>query len=346
MLIKPSTVKVSCPSRIDFTGGFTDVMPFRATQWVDHINLAIDLPVEVILRPRNDSLIVVKNKSTHTTVTFASVDEIEERFSLIKAALINTGVTSDITIIIDSHAPAGAGLGTSGALSVALITALTLFTGRTLSNDKSELATAAAEVEQASGTLGGLQDQFAAATGGLNLFQFYGSKYSSKRINLSDQHIKELEQRVLILYPGGNRRSTDIVASVMKEYRNANSAVSSALSSLNKLAPKILEALKSTQWEKLSSLLQDVREQQLVLHPDLIDDGNRKIIYGLNKRGVEGIKLLGGGGSGACLLVISTSDASRKVIESICELHNIDIIPVQYERKGVQAKVNDLMPAI
>ena len=125
MLIKPSTVKVSCPSRIDFTGGFTDVMPFRATQWVDHINLAIDLPVEVILRPRNDSLIVVKNKSTHTTVTFASVDEIEERFSLIKAALINTGVTSDITIIIDSHAPAGAGLGTSGALSVALIRRLT-----------------------------------------------------------------------------------------------------------------------------------------------------------------------------------------------------------------------------
>ncbi|MBI4021727.1 MAG: hypothetical protein HY372_00035 [Candidatus Andersenbacteria bacterium] len=339
-------IQAVCPTRIDFTGGFTDVLPFRAAQWVDHISLAIKLPVEVTLEPRGDDLITLENKRDHTVAAVGSVDEIEDRFSLIRTALNSFGVKSNIAVTIHSHAPNGAGLGTSGALSVALVAALYLFTGKAIPNNRGELAFVAAEIERISGTMGGLQDQFAAATGGLNLFRFYRSEYSSKRINLSDQLIKELEQHVVILYPGGSRRSTDIVTGVMEEYHNGNSMVSSALLSLNELAPKILKALESAQWGKLSSLLQSVREQQVILHLDIVNDGNQKIIDDLNKEGVKGIKLLGGGGSGACLLAVSTSDASRKSIENISKMNGTDIIPVQCVEEGIQVKVENLVPAI
>lgn len=346
MEIGRSNIKVTCPTRIDFTGGFTDVMPFRATQWVSHVNLAIDLLVGVVIEPGSDGLIKLKDNRDHEFVTFTSVDKIDERFSLIRAALRNFEIDSDITVRVDSCAPCGAGLGTSGALSVALVAALMLFTGQTLPGDKSEIATMAAEVERISGVRGGLQDQFAAATGGLNLFQFYKAEYSSRRISLSDQHIKELEQHVLILYPGGNRRSTDLVAGVMEEYYNGNPAVRGALSSLNELALKMANVLESAEWKKLSFLIRDVREQQLMLHPDLIDDSNQQIINDLYKSDIEGVKLLGGGGGGACLLAVSVNDVSRSAIENICEMHNVNIIPVRYAKKGVQAKVKSTMLVI
>ncbi len=321
-------------------------MPFRATQWVNHVNLAIDLPVEVIVTPQEKDTIILENRRDNTVATFSSVDKIEERFSLIRTALKNFGVEGSVAITVDSRAPYGAGLGTSGALSVALVASLTLLTGKKLPSDLFELAVAAAEIERMSGIVGGLQDQFAAAVGGLNLFQFYGSEYSSKRINLSDQHIKELEQHILILYPGGNRRSTEIVTEVMKEYRNGNSVVSNALLSLDNLAPKILEALTSADWEELSYLLSDVREQQLELHSDLIDKGNQKIINDLKYSGIRGVKLLGGGGNGACLLVISTDDKSKKVIENICEMNNVKILPVRLARNGVRANINHSIAVI
>jgi len=105
-------IRVVCPIRIDFTGGFTDVMPFRATQWVSHVNLAVDMPVEVVLTPRRDDLIVLENQRAGTVTAFYSVDEIEERFSLIRTALKHFGVEHSITITVDSHAPNGAGVKT------------------------------------------------------------------------------------------------------------------------------------------------------------------------------------------------------------------------------------------
>ncbi|MFH0767486.1 MAG: hypothetical protein V1920_05285, partial [Bacillota bacterium] len=125
-------IKVICPTRIDFTGGFTDVLPFRATQWVNHVNLAIDLVIEVKLKQRNDGLIYIEDKGNSMAVEASSINEIDNRFSLIKAALRKFTVEGNINVIIDSKAPIGVGLGTSGALSVALIVALTTFTNQVL----------------------------------------------------------------------------------------------------------------------------------------------------------------------------------------------------------------------
>jgi D-glycero-alpha-D-manno-heptose-7-phosphate kinase len=349
MKIKPennSNIKVTCPTRIDFTGGFTDVMPFRATQWVSHVNLAIDLPVEVMIEPGNGSCVTLEDSRNSTSVMFSSVDKIDDRFSLIRAALRNFEIGGGITIKIHSHAPHGAGLGTSGALSVALVAALILFTGQTLPDDKSEMAMLAAEIERMSDALGGLQDQFASAMGGLHLFKFRGFEHSSEQVVLSDPLKREIENNVFILYPGGSRRSTDIVTKVMKEYSGGNLAVSSALFSLNKLAGKIMESLKCAEFAKLSSLLHDVREQQLILHPDLADGGNLRILNNLSELGVEGAKLLGGGGCGACLLVASKDHASREAIINFCGVYNVDIIPVRCASKGIEVKINHIMSVV
>lgn len=346
MVVEQQIIKVTCPARVDFTGGFTDILPFRSTQWVSHINLAVDLPTKVILKAQSGGLITIENKRDNVITSFSTVDDIEDRFSLIRTALRKFGVERNVSIIIDSRAPYGAGLGTSGALSVALVASLTLFTGQSLSDDLRKLAVAAAEIERISGVWGGLQDQFASAVGGCNVFRFHGSEYSQTRIPLSNRFIEELGQHLFILYPGGNRQSTDIVTRVMEEYRSGTLTVRDSLQSLNNLAQNILEALLVRDWKILSSLLYKVREQQLKLHPRIIDKGNRKIVNDLMSEGIEGVKLLGGGGSGTCLLVVLINDKSRQALNHICEVNEAEIIPVQCAKDGVHANVNHLVPII
>ncbi|MDP2685531.1 MAG: hypothetical protein Q8P20_10975 [bacterium] len=331
-------VRVICPTRIDFTGGFTDVLPFRAKQWVSHVNLAIDLVVEVILKTRSDMQIKIVDNRNNIAIQVPSINEIDDHLSLIKVALRKFSIEGNISLTINSRAPSGAGLGTSGALSIGLTAALILFTDKVLPNNLLDLAIMAAKIERESGVLGGLQDQFAAANGGLNLFRFYGSEYSSKRISLPNSYILGLKEHLFILYPGGKRRSTDIVTKVMNGYQYGNVQVKNALYALDSMALEIINALQSANWHKLSDLLDTVRYHQLKLNSELVNKFNQKIINELKAKNVNGVKFLGGGGPGACMLVVCPDQKSKSVIKYVSKNNYIEILPVCYIEDGLRVE--------
>lgn len=183
--------------------------------------------------------------------------------------------------------------------------------------------------------LGGLQDQFAAATGGLNTFRFYKSEYSIKPIAFSTKQIKELEQHLFIIYPGGKRKSTDLVTFVMNKFRRGKKEVERALMELNLLADDVGKALQKLDLQELSNVLSKVREAQLKLNHRLVDDHNRRIVKALQRTGINGVKFLGGGGSRSCLLVLCTHTSEHKIVRSITQAYRARIIPVHFSRKGM-----------
>lgn len=335
MVIKPINVRVRCPTRIDFTGGFTDVLPFRDTQQVSHINAAIDLPITVSLNVRADRIIHIEDRQDGLVKEYPSRTDVEDRYALIKAALDNFSVEEGLNVVVDSKAPRGAGLGTSGSLSVALTAALTLLNEGRLPQKGAEIAVRAAQIEYKSGVLGGLQDQFAATIGGLNVFRFYKSEYSIKPVVFSAKQIKGLEQHLFIIYPGGKRNSTDLVTLVMNKFRRGKKEVERALMELNLLADAVGKALLKLDLQELSNLLSKVREAQLKLNHRLVDDHNRKIVKSLQRTGIYGVKFLGGGGSRACLLVLCTHTSEHKIVRSITQTYRARIIPVHFSRKGI-----------
>ncbi len=335
MIIKPTNVQVRCPTRIDFTGGFTDVLPFRATQRVSHINAAIDLPITVSLNIRADRIIHIEDRQDGLAKEYPSRIDMEDRYALIKAALDDFSMEEGLNVVVDSKAPRGAGLGTSGSLSVGLTAALTLLNKGNLPQKSAEIAVRAAQIEHKSGVLGGLQDQFAATTGGFNTFRFYKSEYSIKPIAFSTKQLKGLEQHLFIIYPGGKRKSTDLVTSVMDGFRRGKKEVERALMDLNLLADDVGKALQKLDLQELSNLLSKVREAQLKLNHRLADDNNRKVIKALQHAGINGVKLLGGGGSRSCLLVLCTHVSEHKTVRSITQAHRARIIPVHFSRKGM-----------
>src|SRR3989344_1560404 len=98
--------------------------------------------------------------------------------------------------VLEYHAdiPTSSGLGTSSAMNVVWL-ALT-------SNirDKKKIAEMVYEVEKSTGIVGGKQDQYAAALGGINFLSF-GKKVSVERLNLKKSFLNELEKKLFLLSP-------------------------------------------------------------------------------------------------------------------------------------------------
>lgn len=333
-------LEVTCPTRIDFTGGFTDVSPFREENWANHINLAINLLVKVFIRLRKDKKIKILDSKGNLQKTYESYQSVSKKsFPLLWAVLKSFQPKNGFELLIEIKAPTGAGLGTSGALSVALVAAMQTITGMGLpQSSPSELAALGAKIEKVSGALGGLQDQFAAASGGLNYFRFYRNKHSIEPIKLSPSQIELLTSQLLIIYPGGKRHSSDIVMDIMTAYQKHDVSVLGSLESLNELALEVKEALKSFDLEKLAILLQKIQTQQLKLHSNIVDISNKKIIKNLKEKGIIGVKLLGGGGGGACLLAICKKEL-RLVATKIIKEQNATILPVRCSPQGVKIEI-------
>lgn len=334
------SIKATCPIRIDFTGGFTDVLPYRRGRWVEHINLAVNMPITIESEFREDKKISINSADHNILEECGSCDDIPEQFSLIKTAIKKLNIRRGLNICIKSKAPMGAGLGSSGAFCVSLIAALTLLSKKTLPNNITETALLAAEIERDSGVLAGLQDEFASALGGLNCLRFSHTKHSVEPIELTEDQIKKLEENLYILFPGGERKSADIVSAVMEEFSKNNLKVVAALHVLNELSREIRKALRNVDLIRLSELLGLVRREQLKLHPKLADEGNRKIVNDLQTQGIDGVKFLGGGGDGACLLVLCTNKRSHQIIQYVSRRHDIAVLPVQAAVCGVQVQIN------
>src|SRR5207244_13007174 len=110
-------------------------------------------------------------------------------------------------------APPGSGLGASSALVVATIGALAEW--RQLRLDRYEVAHLAWEIERMDvGVPGGLQDQYAASFGGVNLIEFRSeTEVVVNPLRVEPRILNELEYNMLLVYTGATRVSSDIIQS-------------------------------------------------------------------------------------------------------------------------------------
>jgi D-glycero-alpha-D-manno-heptose-7-phosphate kinase len=106
--------------------------------------------------------------------------------------------------------PAQSGVGSSSAFAVGLIKSLYAINGKDI--DSYRLADEAIVFEQRDllETVGS-QDQIACAVGGINHIEFNSNnKWKINKINLDSEYIKDLESRIVLIYSGIPRFSSDI----------------------------------------------------------------------------------------------------------------------------------------
>ena len=324
---------VKAPLRISFVGGGTDLPSFYHAYPGRVLSTAIDKYVYVAINPTPLIKKIVARYSESEVVNHPS----QLKNDRIREALLDLGIYSNIDITTFSHVPIKTGLGGSSSFSVALMKGLHEYLGKKI--DHREVAEAACrlEIDLLKEPIG-KQDQYAAAFGGFNIFQFNPDEsVDVQPVFLNYKTRLDFQRHLLMFFTGVTRSAS----SVLKEQNEKTSTNIDSLKEMAEFPLQFKEKLMRGEFRDLGALLHEnwLHKKQLASN---ISNSTIDELYqaGLDA-GAWGGKILGAG-NGGCLLFIAPPekhDAIRKVLYATAEknaLGDFCEIPFRFAQSGVE----------
>lgn len=262
-------IKCRAPLRIDLAGGWSDIPPFARREGGAVLNVAIAQYVTG----------AVERDAGHDG--------------------------EGLRVSYGLDLPAGAGLGSSAALSVAWLALIHANMGATL--DKPALARDACALAALLGIAGGKQDEYAAAVGGVNLMRFGGpdgDDVTVEPLELAAPVREELEARLVLCYCGQARLSGDIHDRVWGAYERGDHAVAATLGELRDTAIAMAAALTAGDFARVATLIDRNWAAQRRLHPSITNARVEELFGVARGAGALAGKACGAGGGG-CLVFLA-----------------------------------------
>jgi D-glycero-alpha-D-manno-heptose-7-phosphate kinase len=305
------TVRASAPTRMCDNGGWTDTW-FAEFGTVFSIAIDLRVDVEIVSRPQEGSrpTVVIDARAFGDRYTPEGIEF--GRWGLhplLEASIAEMALPADISveIAVESAAPYGASIGTSAAACVALIGALDVLTPGRLTT--AEVARAAWRVETVRlGQQSGVQDQLAAAFGGINLIHIDNYPEARvSRLDISPLIAAELERRMLLVYLGEPHDSSAIHEEVIANLSHAGRAAT-PLAALRETAQRSADALLAGDFEELGRVMTANTEAQRRLHHRLVSPRADRVIAAAMRRGALGYKVNGAGGEGGTVTLLTNGD--------------------------------------
>lgn len=320
--------------RLDFAGGWTDVPPFSAREGGVVVNAAIGLRAHVALK-LGGTLLRFSAEELGETLECANAGGLSGhgKLPLLTAALRMFPVLGGFTLTTRCDAPSGSGLGSSGALGVALVGALTRARQEALS--RPELADQAWHVETIEAQLpGGKQDQYAAALGGFHRLTFRDPDVGIEPVTLDAAFTAALERQILICYTNKSRVSGATIARVMSAYERGDPQVCGALRGLKETGQAMAEALRAADLARVGALLSENWQHQQALDPGMRTDDMAQLEAAASRAGTLGGKAAGAG-AGGCMFFIMRN-AARDVADQVAG-NGARVLPLAWATEGVRA---------
>lgn len=269
--------KLISPVRIDFAGGTTDISPFKDKYGGCVLNAAINRYVTGEL--------IVDSKKTHLEYT--------------------------------GNVPTSSGLGTSGVMNLVW---LGLISQRKDNFDliyKRKLAETVYKMEQAMGLVGGKQDQYASAFGGINFMEFKKDEVKIERLNLSKEFIKELESKLVLVYTGKPHFSGNSNKAMMDNLRKGKNNFN--LLRIKKIAIDMKKALLNKNMNKFAELMNEETKERKRLDKSIIPENIQRVINLGMENGAVAAKVCGSGGGGSILFLGNKQKLKKKFGEKIID---------------------------
>ncbi|MCZ6755665.1 MAG: hypothetical protein O7E49_10170 [Gemmatimonadetes bacterium] len=328
----PSTISVEAPVRLDFAGGWTDVPPFVDREGGLVINAAIDrhVRVEVSRRP---SGILLHAEDLDETLEVASVSDLAPTgvLALLQAAVMRFVPEGGVELRTRTDAPLGSGLGASGALGTALAFACQLLQGHDIAPEEAARLGWQLEVGDC-GLAGGRQDQYAAALGGFNLFDFSADRVEATAISVPANVRARLEDHLVLCYLGESRASSDTITRVMNAYTEGVYRVVRALSEMKDIARRMAQALPEGDLEHIGHLVARNWECQMTLDDGMQTDAMRQVEADAAAAGALGGKAVGAGGGGCMVFV---AGGNPQAVKRAAINAGATVLPLHLEAVGV-----------
>ena len=290
-------VTIKAPTRIDIAGGTLDIWPLSLLhEEAVCVNSAIDLfAVVSAKRLEGDEGVIVETIRPRKTIRYPR--KIPEGRKSLFDRLLERFPVSGWHITVDCSSPAGAGLGGSSALMIALIRTLCEITGRKMS--RTEMLRLAQNIEAKHlGIPTGVQDYIASLYGGVRAVKNGIEGLSSERLKIK---APELEKRTALVYSGKSRISGDANWTMIKRALDGHQTTRKAFAKIAENSVKVKEALESGRFDDVGPLVDCENRWREKLGPKVVPARIKKVFEALRRSGAYP-KVCGAGGGG-CFMV-------------------------------------------
>ena len=326
--------RASAPVRLDFAGGWTDVAPFAERERGVVVAGAIELRSRAEVRPGGERYHLC-SEDLGESVELCGDDTLapDGRLDLLKAGVRRSGL-GPCALRTWSDAPPGSGLGSSGALDVALVAALDAALGRT--HPAAAVAEEAFQLEAVEAALpGGKQDQYTAALGGFNRLVFERGAVRAEPLALDPGFAQALAEAIVVCYTGTSRVSSKTIARVMGAYRLENARVTGALRAMVDVAERMAEALLGQDLARVGSLLTENWRHQQLLDSGMCTGEMARLEAAMEAAGALGGKAAGAGAGGSMFFVVEGDPvlAARAAREA-----GARVLPFRWASRGVMVE--------
>ncbi|MGQ9732067.1 MAG: GHMP family kinase ATP-binding protein [Candidatus Zipacnadales bacterium] len=332
------------PVRIDFAGGTTDLKAFRDREGGAVLSGAVARYAYCSLRERANGL-RIEADDLQEYVEAEDIRDIEHKtgLELLTKAIQRFGIDSGISVTVRTDAPPGSGTGSSASVGVALLGILehrrALFTQTKDRLSRYDLAEMACEIEEEMGIVGGKQDQYAAAVGGINYLEFHGDQVSVERVEVSPGLRADLEKHLVLCYSGKSRLSGDTNTKMISAYENGEPTVTESLRTVKRVAKECAQALRGEDMARLADLLNEEFEARVRLAEGVLTDEMADMVVAARAAGARAVKICGAGGGG-CLLFLAGPDCEGPVRRAL-EERGGRILDFVFDFEGLQCWAMD-----
>jgi D-glycero-alpha-D-manno-heptose-7-phosphate kinase len=329
---------VTAPVRIADVGGWTDTW-FAGSGRV--CSLAVRPGARVVFTPGQDTSDerVVEMRVDLTGEAYR-IDRVAltggvlpGRHPVLEAAVAALAPPVSVRIDVAADVPAGSGLGTSASVTVALLAGLARL--REMDLSPAELAAMAHGVELRVGLESGVQDQWAAAHGGIGdiAVDYPGARHTP--IEPSPSVLAELDARLITVYLGRPHSSSQVHEEVIAGFATHDPSLE--LDRLRSAAGHAADALLLGDLDAFGAALVDAHETVRSFHPSLICATADAVAEVAGRHGASGWKANGAAGDGGTVTIVGSADAARRaaMIETLSTLDGVAVLDLHLSADGV-----------
>jgi D-glycero-alpha-D-manno-heptose-7-phosphate kinase len=324
-------IEASAPIRICDIGGWTDTWfggPGRV------LNVAVTPAIHVAVRAggRRGQVLVDVDSFGERYAVVPGDRARRSRHPLVEAAIDSQVAPADqgLEVQIRSEVPPGCGTGTSASVAVALLGALAA--ARADAPSPRQVAEAAHRLEiDRLGAESGIQDQLAAALGGVNYMEI--ERYPEAAVTAMPVW-EGLGQHLTLIYLGRAHDSSAIHRQVIERGDQGRDA----LGALRAAAVAAREAVLARDLEGFGRAMDAATDGQRALHPRLVGTDAERVIRLAAGEGALGAKPNGAGGEGGSVSVVTAAPERRAALEQLAAAQGYQVIPIRLSPAGLRVR--------
>jgi D-glycero-alpha-D-manno-heptose-7-phosphate kinase len=336
-------IEARAPTRIDLAGGTLDIWPL----YLFHpgaltVNCAITRYASCVIETqsgRGDGRHAIRlvSRDTKREESFPSLAALERarsyRLPLLAHLVRFFRPRVGLTLTTDSQAPAGAGIGGSSAMAVAICAALDRLTGAALRlEDWIHISRDAEAIVIRVPT--GTQDHYPPAFGGASAIHLEPGGERREEVGCD---LDELERRLVLCYTGKPRQHGINNWEVFARHIRGDKRVFRNLARIADVARRLFTALNRNDWKETGGLIREewaFRRRNLpTISTPVVD----RVIAAARRHGALAGKVCGAGGGGCVALLIDP--AARARVEAAVTANGGELLPHGIDREGVRITV-------